>query len=189
VQNNDYKKSTMDTIITLSQEGDLKALEELIRRIQKNVFGMLSYLTDKRQDTADLTQEALLKTAKCIKTLKDTHCFRTWLNHIVTNTYYDYAKRIAKDKDVDYDENKLLELKDKIGCEPGEKCLFSEMDKIIKIALLSLPKNLRIVIILREYEGLSYEDISKLTNTTIGTVKSRIARARMKLQEQLREFI
>lgn len=189
MQNNDYKKSTMDTIITLSQEGDLKALEELIRRIQKNVFGMLSYLTDKRQDTADLTQEALLKTAKCIKTLKDTHCFRTWLNHIVTNTYYDYAKRIAKDKDVDYDENKLLELKDKIGCEPGEKCLFSEMDKIIKIALLSLPKNLRIVIILREYEGLSYEDISKLTNTTIGTVKSRIARARMKLQEQLREFI
>jgi RNA polymerase sigma-70 factor (ECF subfamily) len=63
------------------------------------------------------------------------------------------------------------------------------MDKIIKIALLSLPKNLRIVIVLREYEGLSYEDISKLTNTTIGTVKSRISRARSKLQEQLKEFI
>ena len=90
---------------------------------------------------------------------------------------------------VDYDEDKLLELKDKIGCEPGEKCLFSEIDTILRLALLSLPDALRVVIVLREYEGLSYDDISKLTNTTIGTVKSRIARARSKLQKQLKEFI
>mgnify|MGYP002627570057 CR=1 FL=1 len=82
-----------------------------------------------------------------------------------------------------------MEIKDKIGCEPGEKCLFSEMDKLIKAAMLSLPIDLRIVIVLREYEGLSYEDISKVTNTTLGTVKSRIARARTKLQQQLKEFI
>lgn len=185
----DYKKGDMDMIIKLSQEGDTKAIEELIRRIQKNIFGMFGYLTEKRQDIADLTQEALLKTAKCIKTLKDTHCFKSWLNHIVANTYYDYSKKHSKDEKIDFDEDKLMELKDKIGCEPGEKCLFSEMDKIIKIALLSLPHDLRLVIILREYEGLSYEDISKLTNTTIGTVKSRISRARGKLQEQLKEFI
>ncbi len=185
----DYKKGEMDIIIKLSQEGDIKALEELVKRIQKNIFGMFSYLAGKRQDAADLTQEALLKTVRCIQTLKDSHCFKSWLNHIVTTTYYDYTKRKAKDEKIDYDEDKLLELKDKIGCEPGEKCLFSEIDTIIRFALLSLPDNLRIVILLREYEGLSYEDISKLTNTTLGTVKSRIARARIKLQEQLKEFI
>jgi len=185
----DYKKAEMDMIIKLSQEGDVKALEELIRRIQKNVFGMFGYLAEKRQDVADLTQEALLKTVKCIQSLQDTHCFKSWLNHIVTNTYYDYTKKKARDEKIDYDEDKILELKDKIGCEPGEKCLFSEIDTIIRFALLSLPENLRIVILLREYEGLSYEDISKLTNTTIGTVKSRISRARGKLQEQLKEFI
>ena len=189
VQNADYQKSDMNTIIKLSQDGDIKALEELIRRIQKNVFGMFSYLTEKRQDIADLTQEALLKTAKCINSLKDTKCFKSWLNHIVTNTYYDYTRKHSKDTNVDVDEDKLLEIKDKIGCEPGEKCLFSEMDKIIKYALLNLPDNLRVVIVLREFEGLSYEDISRLTNTTIGTVKSRISRARGKLQEQLKEFI
>ena len=189
VPNFDYKKGEMDMIIKLSQEGDIQALEELIRRIQKNIFGMFSYLTDKRQDVSDLTQEALLKTAKCINSLKDTHCFKSWLNHIVTNTYYDYTKKNIREEKVDYDEDKLLELKDKIGCEPGEKCLFSEMDKIIKIALLSLPKELRIVIVLREYEGLSYQEISKLTNATLGTVKSRIARARSRLQKQLKEFI
>lgn len=187
--NPEYKKEEMNTIIKLSQEGDMKALEELIRRIQKNVFGMFSYLTDKRQDIADLTQDALLKTARCISSLKDVHCFKSWLNHIVTTTFYDYSRKHKNDDNIEADETKLLELKDKIGCEPGEKCLFSEMDKIIKIALLDLPENLRIVIILREYEGLSYDDISRLTNTTVGTVKSRISRARGKLQEQLKEFI
>ena len=189
VQNIDYKKSDMNTIIKLAQSGDMKGMEELIRRIQKNVFGMFDYLTEKRQDVADLTQEALLKTARCITSLKDTHCFKSWLNHIITNTYYDYTRKHANDKNIDVNEDKLLEIKDKIGCEPGEKCLFSEMDKIIKFALLSLPENLRIAIVLREYEGLSYDDISKLINTTIGTVKSRISRARGKLQQQLKEFI
>lgn len=189
MQNAEYKKLDIDNIIQLAQGDDIKALEELIRRIQKNVFAMFSYLTDKRQDIADLTQEALLKTAKYIKNLNDTKCFKSWLNHIVTNTYYDYAKKHIKDDKIDFDENKLNEVKDKIGCEPGEKCLFSEMDKIIRVALLSLPNNLRVAIILREYEGLSYDDISKLTNTTIGTVKSRISRARAKLQEQLKEFV
>lgn len=186
---NDYKNSDINNILKLAQGGDIKALEELIRRVQKNVFGMFGYLAENRQDVADLTQEALLKAAKCITSLKDTRCFKSWLNHIVTNTYYDYEKKHIKDKSVDVDEDKLLDIKDKIGCEPGEKCLFTEMDKIIKYALLNLPHHLRIAIILREYEGLSYEDISKLTNTTIGTVKSRISRARGKLQEQLKEFI
>ena len=63
------------------------------------------------------------------------------------------------------------------------------MEKLIRAAVISLPDNLKIVILLREYEGLSYEDISKITNTTLGTVKSRIARARLKLQEELKEFI
>ena len=189
MSNIDYKKESMDMIIMSSQNGDIKALEELIRRIQKNVYTTFSYLADKKQDIADLTQEALFKTAKNISSLKDIKSFKTWLNHIVTNTYLDYKKKHANDSKTTADEDKLLELKDKIGCEPGEKCLFSEMDKVIKFAILSLPQNLKIAIILREYEGLSYESISKLTRTTVGTVKSRISRARNKLQEQLKEFI
>ena len=189
MQKFDYKKEDMTQIIKLAQNGNTNALEELIRRIQKNVFTMFSYLTDKRQDISDLTQEALLKTAKNISSLNDIKSFNTWLNHIITNTYYDYVRKHKTDNKFDFDEDKLLEIKDKIGCEPGERCLYSEMDKIIKVALLTLPHNLRVAIILREYEGLSYDDISKLTNTNIGTVKSRISRARLKLQNLLKEFI
>ena len=186
---NDYKNKDITTIIALAQKEDMKALEELIRRIQKNIFSMFDYLTGKREDVADLTQEALLKTAKCIPTLKDPNCFKSWLNHIVMNVYYDYNRKRNADNKLDFDEHKLMEIKDKLGCEPGEKCLFSELDKIIKLALQNLPQNLRIAIILREFEGLSYEDISKITKTAVGTVKSRIARARAKLQKQLKEFI
>ena len=189
VRNTDYKKEDTVMIITLAQKGDTKALEELLRRIQKDVFSMFNYMTEKREDIADLTQEALLKTAKCISALKNPECFKSWLHHIITNTYFDYKRKHFSDIQPDFNEDKILEIKDKLGCEPGEKCLFSEMDKVIRLALLNLPDNMRIAIILREFEGLSYEDISKLTKTTIGTVKSRISRARIKLQNQLKEFI
>ena len=184
-----YKSEEIEKLINLAQNGDFNALEEILRRIQKKIYTMFSYLTDKKQDISDLTQEALLKTAKNISTLKEPKMFKSWVNHIVTNTFYDYIRKHSTDEKLEFDENKLLEIKDKIGCEPGEKCFFSEMDKLIKAAFLSLPKNLRIVMILREYEGLSYEDISRITNTSLGTVKSRIARARLKLQNELREFI
>jgi RNA polymerase sigma-70 factor (ECF subfamily) len=184
-----YKKENINTIIKLAQQGDVKALEELIRRVQKNVFTMFSYMTEKRQDVADLTQEALLKTAGCINSLKDTKCFKSWLNHIVTNTFYDYLKKHSNDEKVDFDNDRILEIKDKLECEPFDRCFFTEIDKLIKSALLDLPVALRVVIILREYEGLSYEDIAEITKTTIGTVKSRISRARVKLQKQLKEFI
>lgn len=184
-----YKKRDINTLIIFAQKGDTKALEELIRRVQKNIFTMFSYLTDKRQDIADLTQDALVRMAKNINSLKDTSRFKPWLNQIVTNIYYDYVKKHNKQENFEFDNERLLEIKDKIGCEPGEKCLFAEMEKLIKAALLTLPENLRIVLILREYEGLSYDDISKITNTALGTVKSRISRARLKLQQELKEFI
>ena len=123
-----------------------------------------------------------------LQQLKDTKNFKPWLNQIITNTFYDYSKKYS-DKFIEIDENKLNEIKDKIGCEPGEKCVFSEIEKLIRAALMTLPKDLRITLILREYEGLSYDDIAKITNTAIGTVKSRIARARIKLQGELKEFI
>ena len=184
-----YKKNDLISLIKLAQEGNIKALEELIRREQKNIFTMFSYLTLKRQDIADLTQETLLKMAKNIKKLKESSKFKTWVNQIATNTFYDFIKKHSKDGHLEFNEKALLEIKDKIGCEPGEKCLFAEMEKLIKAALLALPENLRLAILLREFEGLSYDDIAKITNTTLGTVKSRISRARIKLQEELKEFI
>lgn len=183
-----YKKVDIIKLIPLAQNGDIKALEELIRRVQKHVYAMFSHLTEKREDISDLTQEALLKMAKSLYQLSEPKKFKSWLNQIITNLYYDYARK-SPDKFVELDEDKFNEIKDKFGCEPGEKCLFAELERLIRTALFTLPKDLRITIVLREYEGLSYEDIAKITNTAIGTVKSRISRARAKLQSELKEFI
>ena len=183
-----YKKKEIFSLISQAQKGDIKSLEELIRRTQKHIYAMFSHLVEKKDDVADLTQETLLRLAKSLPQLRDIKNFKSWLNQIVTNLYYDYAKK-NPEKFEELNDEKLNELKDKLGCEPGEKCLFSELERLIKTALMTLPKDLRLTLILREYEGLSYEDISKITNTALGTVKSRISRARLKLQNELREFI
>lgn len=184
----DYKNENLSAIILLAQNKDIKAIETLIRREQKHIFAIFSHLAGKKDDVADLTQETLVKMAKNIGSLKEPAHFRQWLNRIISNTFYDYMKK-KQTESVDIDDEILESIRDKTNCEPGEKCIFSELENLVKKALMALPLNLRLSIVLREYEGLSYEDISKLTNTTIGTVKSRISRARLKLRELMSDFI
>ena len=185
---NKYKKHSVATLIPLAQNGDIKALEEIIKKVQKQVFTMFTHLCKKKEDVPDLTQEALLKMAKSLSKLENPQKFNAWLSQIITNLFYDYSKKISN-KVINIEDNSLLEIKDKLKCEPGEKCLFNEIEKILKQALLNLPEDLRLSIVLREFKGLSYNDIANITNSALGTVKSRISRARTKLQNELKDFI
>ena len=95
-----YRKMTTEELVVLSQQNDLKALEELIRREQKNVFATFSYLAKKRENIADLTQEALLRVAKNINSLKNPKLFKNWLNQIVTNLFYDELRKTSRKPDI-----------------------------------------------------------------------------------------
>ncbi|CDE61616.1 group3 RNA polymerase ECF-type sigma factor SigG [Fusobacterium sp. CAG:439] len=190
-----YKKMPLEELVVLSQQNDFKALEELIKREQKNVFAAFSYLSSTKENVSDLTQEALLRVAKNIHNLKNPKLFKSWLNQIVTNLFYDElrknqrkAETVSLDDDTEESSPIKFQLLDK-KCKPHEKCISSELEKIIKNAILGLPEQFRIAIILRELQGLSYEEIAKATHSSIGTVKSRIARARGKLQEDLKAYI
>lgn len=192
-----YKKLPLKELIVLSQSDDYKALEELIKRTQKNVFATLTYLAGNKDNIYDLTQEVLFKIAKNIKLLLHPENFKSWANQITTNVFYDDVRKHKNDYEIislEDDDNKSFfsTLKnffvDK-KCKPPEICISAELDKIIKYEILKLPEAFRIVIILRELEGLSYEEIAKATNCNIGTVKSRISRARTKLQEGLKAYI
>ena len=190
-----YKKMPLEELVVLSQQNDFKALEELIKREQKNVFAAFSYLSQKKENVSDLTQEALLRVAKNIHNLKNPKLFKSWLNQIVTNLFYDELRTsqrkvetISLDDDTEEAPQIKFQLPDK-KCKPHEKCISSELEKIIKNAILDLPEQFRIAIVLRELQGLSYEEIAKATHSSIGTVKSRIARARGKLQEDLKAYI
>ena len=104
---NRFKKRDIYTLVTFAKNGNPDALEELIRRVQKNIFVMFTYLTTKRQDIADLTQETLVRMSKNITTLKNPASFKSWLNQIVTNIFYDYIKKHAGDKELELDNDKL----------------------------------------------------------------------------------
>ena len=192
-----YKKMTIEELVVLSQQNDFKALEELIKREQKNVFATFSYLSKKRENVADLTQEALLRVAKNIQSLKNPKHFKSWLNQIVTNLFYDELRKNSKKPDVvsideESDDETNFSLKSIIPdkkCKPPEKCITAEMEEIIKKEIKELPEPFRVAIVLRELQGLSYEEIAQATNSSVGTVKSRISRARIKLQNGLKAYI
>ena len=176
---------------------NLDALEELVKRNQNSVYASFYYLSSNCEDVLDLTQEALLKMAKNIKKLKDPEKFKPWLNQIVTRLFYDYIRRKNKklqtvpiDKKGDDEEDKfnVSEVPCKT-CTPEEKTLNTELNCLIERSIQKLPDSFRLAIILREFQGLSYEEIAEITNTNVGTVKSRIARARNKLQSDLKQYI
>lgn len=189
-----YRKIPLEELVMLSQKSDYKALEELIKREQKNIFATFSYLNKKRENVADLTQEALVRMAKGLANLRNPKTFKSWLNQIVTNLFYDELRRSMRKPqlisiDTPHDEESAPTQIPDYRHKPAEKAMSLELDEMIKNEIKSLPEHFRIAIVLRELQGLSYEEIAEVTHTTIGTVKSRIARARYKLQDGLKNYI
>lgn len=192
-----YKNMSLQELIIHAQNDDFEALEELLRSQQKDIFAIFMYLSNNRQDVADLTQEALLRIAKNLKNLKNPKNFKSWMNQIVTHIFYDELRKISKKPEIiSIDENSseepLLSIKNLIPdkkCKPPEKCLSHELEKIIRTEINNLPQQFKIAIVMRELQGLSYEEIANYTQTSIGTVKSRISRARIKLQDVLKNYI
>jgi len=192
-----YKMKTQEELIKLAQKDNIDALEELIKRNQSNVYASFYYLNDDCADILDLTQEVLFKMAKNIKNLKDSAKFKSWLNQIVTRIFYDYLriknrklKTVPIDKKEESEQERFNVAEVPCSkCTPEESSLNEELQCIIENSIHKLPDEFRLAIVLREFQGLSYEEIAEITNTNIGTVKSRISRARNKLQEELKHYI
>ncbi|HEY9685928.1 MAG TPA: sigma-70 family RNA polymerase sigma factor [Coleofasciculaceae cyanobacterium] len=193
--------STEELILRAQQEqgaGQMSALEELVSRYQKLVYVTLYQLAPERQDITDLTQEVLLRMCRSIKSLRNPKTFKYWLNRIITNLFYDelrkaprQLKTISLDEPVyegDDDQSPARDIPD-VSEMPDKVALNSELDAKIQQAIQNLPEQFRTIIVLREIQGLSYEEIASLTDTNIGTVKSRLARARLKLQEVLEPYL
>lgn len=193
-----YKEMNLHDLICASQKTDYEALEELIKREQKSIYISFCYLGANQECVSDLTQEALFRMSKNIKNLKNPKLFKSWLGQIVTHIFYDELRKKQKAPEAvsidsywlndENDENCALNICDN-RLKPDEKTIGKELTDIIKELICALPENFRIVIILRELQGLSYEEIANITQTSVGTVKSRISRARNKLQECLKPYV
>ena len=187
------KNNNLNELIELAKKGDMEALEEIIKRQQKTVFATLYYLNAKPDEIMDITQEILFKVAKNIKKLKNPRTFKSWLNQIIINQFYDTLRKKQKSvKKVcldNQDENKPNFEAPDFASNPYQKAVDKELEFAIKNSIHKLPDPFKAAIIMRELQGLSYEEIAQATNSNIGTVKSRIARARLKLQEYLKPYL
>jgi len=174
-------------LIKSAIEGSKEALSSVIKNEENNIYSTLFYLKKDDEDISDIMQNVLLKLATRIKTLKNPQYFKTWLNRIIINSYYDYLRKTRKNSnniDIAPISN---DIKDN-SINPWDSILQKELDNIIKKSINNLPNHYKIPITLREIQGLSYEDISNITNISIGTVKSRIARARGIIKNEIDKY-
>ncbi len=179
--------------IKKAQNGDLAALKKLLRIAERSIFAYLNYLTDEETERDDIAQEILLKITKNIKNLKEPKHFKSWLNKIILRQYYDYIRKYNKEKikivkDDISDVNETETICDKKKT-PAENCISGELCSVIKDSVCKLQEPYRLAILMREFQGLSYDEIAKLTNTNVGTIKSRIARARSRLKEYIKPYM
>jgi len=194
----DLRALSTEELVVEAQTGSMPALEQLVSRYQKLVYVTLYQLAPERNDITDLTQEVLLRMCRSIKSLRNPKTFKYWLNRIITNLFYDelrktprQLKTISLDEPVyenEEDQSPARDIPDASDM-PDKQALNSELDRKIQQAIQNLPEQFRTIIVLREIQGLSYEEIASLTETNIGTVKSRLARARLKLQEVLEPYL
>jgi RNA polymerase sigma factor (sigma-70 family) len=195
VQVDKLDKLPNNELILLSQSGlrtNRAALAELMRRHQSHVDRILYHLAPDWQDRADLAQEVWIRVYKNIKSLNEPEKFRGWLSRIATNLFYDELrkrKRVAPPLSLDAPinvEDGSIDWEIPSGApNPSEHLSTVEFYDRLRSAIGNLPEAFRTTIVLREIEGLSYEEIAEVTGVSIGTVKSRIARARAGLQTQL----
>ncbi|MBX9696188.1 MAG: sigma-70 family RNA polymerase sigma factor [Cyanobacteria bacterium] len=192
-----YSQQSDRDLVLACQRREPDAFEELVKRHQKTVYALLYQLAPDWQDTSDLAQEVFIRIWRSINNLRNPAAFRSWLTQIVTNLFYDELRRrprklptISMDESLDdgSDDGLTRDIPDE-STQPDEGLLNKELSEVIRQAMLKLPEQFRTAIVLREVEGLSYEEIAVITKTEMGTVKSRIARARLKLQEMLRPYL
>ncbi len=192
------KLSNYDLILRCQNgiQPDRAAFSELLRRYQSHVEKVLYHLAPDWQDRADLSQEVWIRVYRNIKRLNEPVKFRSWLSRIVTNLFYDELRKrkrvdhplsLDTPRQVDYGEMDWEIASDYPS--PDDHLTTREFYDRLKSAITDLPEVFRTTIVLREIEGMAYEEIAEMTGVSLGTVKSRIARARTKLQSVLQNYL
>lgn len=185
---------TDQTLVERVQHGDKKAFDLLVIKYQQRVASVISrYMRSYPDDVLDVAQEAFIKAYRALPSFRGDSAFYTWLYRIVINTAKNHlvaqARRPpATDVDAEdavYYETSRLHDHD----TPESRLLTDEIEQVIFKTIESLPDDLRVAITLREMEDMSYEEIAEAMDCPIGTVRSRIFRAREAIDKQLKPLL
>jgi RNA polymerase sigma-70 factor (ECF subfamily) len=179
-------------LVERAQRGDKKAFELLVSKYQRKLGRLLSRYIRDASEVEDVTQEAFIKAYRALPTFRGDSAFYTWLYRIGINTAKNYlvalGRRAPTMTEVDNEEAESIEEGEQLKDlnTPENQMMSRQIAETVNLTLQELPEELRTAITLREIDGMSYEEISQIMNCPIGTVRSRIFRAREAIAERLR---
>jgi len=181
------------------QAGDSTAFRTLFEKYHRRAFAVAMGVVKNEDDALDAVQEAFVKVHKNIHKFQGSSSFYTWLYRIVMNASIDHVRRTSRRKSLDFDERALHEESEVAGdgalvpsvtdANPGKTALRRELGGAIQAALQELPEHHRAVIVLREIEGMSYEEMAETLGVPKGTIMSRLFHARKKMQNALAPYL
>lgn len=172
-------------LVDLARHGDENAFEALVRRYRNDVYRLACHFVHDREEAWDLSQEVFIKAYRALWRFRGEAQFKTWLMHIVANQCRDHLRR-RRLPAAPAGRQPCVECSPVAG-EPDRLAEAAEIGLAIEQALESLPHKHRTAFILREYEGMSYDEMARVMGCRLGTVMSRLHHARRKLQEKLAE--
>jgi RNA polymerase sigma-70 factor (ECF subfamily) len=185
---------TDQQLVARVQKGDSRAFDMLVLKYQHRIFSLISRYVNDQDEVQDVAQEAFIKAYRALPRFRGESAFYTWLYRIAINTAKNHLvsqSRRPPSSDVDAQDAEQFQvdtrLKDRAS--PEHELLKEEIERTIHDAISELPDDLRVAITLREMEGMSYEDIATTMDCPIGTVRSRIFRAREAIDGRLRPLL
>lgn len=182
-----------DVLVKKALAGDRSAFGQLVTRYEKRVFAMVMEMARHRQDAEDITQEVFVRAYFSLKNFRSESSFYTWLYRIAYNMTIDFKRRVARRPQEAVAAGSISSEGERLNIEavsdvqlPDQVIDNQERRKSIREALSEISEEHRAVIILREVDGLSYDEISRVTGSARGTVMSRLHYARRHLQKVLK---
>ena len=176
------------------QQGDKNAFNLLVQKYQSKVINLIARYVRNQADVADVAQEAFIKAYRALPNFRGESAFYTWLYRIAVNTAKNHLVaqgRRAPANDVDAEEAEYYDGSDALKefASPERLMLSDEIQKVVFDTLDTLPEELKMAISLRELDGMSYEEIANVMDCPVGTVRSRIFRAREAIDKKLQPLL
>ena len=182
-------------LVKRARQGDLSAYDELVRRYQERIYATLYHMTSNHEDANDLAQEAFIKAFQALKSFKGGSSFYTWVYRIAVNKTINFLKQRKNksqmslddlDFNAEHDPDLVALISEKT---PRREANLAELQEKLNAAMQKLSEPHRLVVTLHDVQGLSHEEIAKIMDCNIGTVRSRLFYARQQMQAYLSDYL
>jgi RNA polymerase sigma factor RpoE len=182
-------------LVRRARKGDLAAYDDLVRRYQERIYATVYHMTSNHEDANDLAQEAFIKAFQALKSFKGGSSFYTWVYRIAVNKTINFLKQRKNktqislddlDFNAEHDPDLVALISEKT---PRREVNLAELQEKLNTAMQKLSEPHRLVVTLHDVQGLSHEEIAKIMDCNIGTVRSRLFYARQQLQAYLSDYL